>query len=327
MYPGPNGNALHLTHREQRGGMAVDTTFRGSSTPVSLANPNLVDWTSELAQNYTKYDMDKMSMSYQPKCGTSTAGRIGMAYLPRPSDPTPSNFEQLMSIPGAVTGPVWQALNLSVPKKDLQGIVRDGEHFTDDSVVTTNVSYTPMAAWDASANEAPGRFCTATDGGAGFSQVGDVFINLAGKFLGAILPAMLATHEKIRDSAPAGLGFIGTVTNHNHINRLGLVSAYTGGVYTLTFCKRGRYSVMVNAVALATTHTGPITSATSTATVTPYLGLTPFTFGTHSVGAYTVTVNVEDEDLELTFPNKAAAGTDDSLMVAVTKKHAKFAVF
>lgn len=327
-YAGPNqGSALHLTHREQMGGLGVDTTFRGDSTPVSFANPNLVDWTAELAQNYTKYEMDKVGMTYEPRCPTSTAGRVGMAYLPRVTDPTPSTFEQLMSIPGAVAGPVWQALNLNIPKNELQGIVRAGEHFTDDSTVTNALVYAPMAGWNATPNEAPGRFCYATEGGAAFSHIGDLFIGLAGKFLGAVLPSLLASHEKMRDVAPAGVAFLANIGVHNSINRLGVTSAYTGGVYTLTFPKRGKYAVHVNGVAVGTTHTGPITSATSTATVSTHLGVIPATVGTQTFGAYTVVVANEGEDLELTFPNKAAAGTGDNLYIEVYKKHSKFAVF
>jgi hypothetical protein len=81
-------------------------------------NPGLAEvfpWLSTIAANYEKYRMIRLKFQYITSSGTSTAGRVGLAFGYNPSEKLPQNKQEFFSIvPNQEEAP-WEDITLVVP--------------------------------------------------------------------------------------------------------------------------------------------------------------------------------------------------------------------
>ncbi len=109
-----NGRTV-ISHREYVCPLVGDT---GLSILGKNVNPGLSEvfpWLSTIAANYEKYKMVKLSFQYVTSSGTSTGGRVGLAFGYNPSEAIPLNKQEFFSIvPNREEAP-WEDIILHVP--------------------------------------------------------------------------------------------------------------------------------------------------------------------------------------------------------------------
>ena len=105
------------------------------------------------ARNRQYIRWNRLSFEYISTLGTSAVGEVAMAWVADPNRPRPTSFEEVMSIPGSVTGPLWAPLQLTVEprqlrrrKKYILTTMAAGESHQGIWCITLNLHPTPAAS-------------------------------------------------------------------------------------------------------------------------------------------------------------------------------------
>ena len=72
------------------------------------------------ARNRQYVRWNRLHFEYISTVGTSAVGEVAMAWIADPNRPRPTSFEEVMAIPGSVTGPLWAPLQLTVESRQLR---------------------------------------------------------------------------------------------------------------------------------------------------------------------------------------------------------------
>jgi len=81
-----------------------------------VLHPKEIPWFGGIAPSYQRWGMQNLKVWYEPRVSTSTNGTISMAFLSDFKDDTPTSFQSLTSIRGAVRGAPWDKFTLACPK-------------------------------------------------------------------------------------------------------------------------------------------------------------------------------------------------------------------
>jgi len=115
-----SSTSIVVTHREFLNDVnAGGGIFACNSYPVNPGLGAIFPWLSHLAQNYESYRFRKLEVEYVPFVPTTQAGTIMLAMDFDAADATPLTKAGLMSMQGAVSGPVWGPIKLDCVKANL----------------------------------------------------------------------------------------------------------------------------------------------------------------------------------------------------------------
>jgi hypothetical protein len=93
-------------------------------------------WLSRIAQSHQKYKFSNIKFTWQPLVGTSTPGRIILAYAPDPLDAIPFSAADIYQYPDQCDSALWGAVTLQVPQKHL-GVYFTRSGFVPDTDIKT----------------------------------------------------------------------------------------------------------------------------------------------------------------------------------------------
>jgi len=79
-------------------------------------HPDNIPWLSGIAPSYQRWGLNNLKVWYEPRVSTSTNGTVAMTVLSDFKDATPTSFQSLTSVTGAVRGAPWDKFTLSSPK-------------------------------------------------------------------------------------------------------------------------------------------------------------------------------------------------------------------
>jgi len=94
--------------------------FHTTEVLDELAFPRL----SQISSQYQKFNPKALVYQYSPATSTSQPGTIYLGFDPDSTNPLPTNSEQMRGLIGAVSGPVWQPLQMHVPPQLMSKIAK-----------------------------------------------------------------------------------------------------------------------------------------------------------------------------------------------------------
>jgi len=119
---GSSDGSITLRHTEYLETVRTSPTAGAFGSLVYVLNPSRKDvfkWAAQLARSFEKYRIKSARFRYVPLVPTSTAGRVMFGVDYDVSDKQPAQKEELYSMEGSVTAPLWQELSLQVePMKE-----------------------------------------------------------------------------------------------------------------------------------------------------------------------------------------------------------------
>lgn len=121
---------------------------------------NSFPWLSRIAQSHQKYRFSSLKFTYQPLCGTSTAGRVVMAFARDALDSFPENASQIYQYPQQTDSSTWGQMILNVPTNMFELLYTRGDA----------VPGTDLKTYD------NGVFYVATFGNSADASVGSIFV-------------------------------------------------------------------------------------------------------------------------------------------------------
>lgn len=90
-----------------------------------VLHPKEIRWFGGIAPSFQKWGMQNLKVWYEPRVSTSTNGTLTMAILSDFKDATPTSFQSLTSIKGAVRGAPWDKFKLQCPKYRAYDYIND----------------------------------------------------------------------------------------------------------------------------------------------------------------------------------------------------------
>lgn len=188
----PNGGTI-IRHREYVGPVVGDTGLSILGRNVNPGLATIFPWLATIAANYEKYKMRKLAFQFITSSGTSTGGRVGLAFGYNPSEKIPLNKQEFFSIvPNREEAP-WEDIYLQVPCNGETKYVRFTSP-TEGSVNTYDM----------------GVLITMTGNNASASTLGDLFVEYEVELLRPHYGRVLSEAATIINPAsgfPLGTGF------------------------------------------------------------------------------------------------------------------------
>jgi hypothetical protein len=102
--------------------------FQTKSYRINAGDRTTFPWLSVVAQGYEYYKFEKLEFIYISREPATKEGVILMVIDTDPSDPRPSNSQELMVAPRAATDVVWADLSCTAPPAALNNFVANGGH-------------------------------------------------------------------------------------------------------------------------------------------------------------------------------------------------------
>ena len=103
-----------IKHREYLGAVVGTTTILVKSYNVNPGLATTFPWLANIANNYEKYRVKKLSAQYVTSSGSTTGGRVGLAFGYNPSESNPESKQQFFSIiPNREEAP-WEDIQLHI---------------------------------------------------------------------------------------------------------------------------------------------------------------------------------------------------------------------
>lgn len=93
---------------------SVVGTDKSMSLIMNPAEAGFFGRLASVANVYQKYHCVQLQMKYEPVSGTSTPGSFAMCFIPSVTAAVPQNYEEIISIGGNWTTPIWEPKVLSV---------------------------------------------------------------------------------------------------------------------------------------------------------------------------------------------------------------------
>jgi hypothetical protein len=120
------GGRTVIKHREYLGPVVGSTTLRVTSYNLNPGLAASFPWMSQVATNYEKYMVKKLSVQYVTSSGSTTGGRVGLAFGYNPSEADPTSKSEFFSIVPNVEEAPWEDINMTVPPTGEVKYVRFG---------------------------------------------------------------------------------------------------------------------------------------------------------------------------------------------------------
>ena len=115
-----------IKHREYLGAVVGTTTILVKSYNVNPGLATTFPWLANIANNYEKYKVRKLSAQYVTSSGSTTGGRVGLAFGYNPSEANPESKQQFFSIiPNREEAP-WEDIHLSIQPTNETKYIRIG---------------------------------------------------------------------------------------------------------------------------------------------------------------------------------------------------------
>jgi len=84
-------------------------------------------WLSRIAQSHQKYRFSNLRFTYQPLCGTSTPGRVVIAFARDALDSFPTTAAQIYQYPQQCDSSLWGQCELTVPSSQFEVLYTRGD--------------------------------------------------------------------------------------------------------------------------------------------------------------------------------------------------------
>lgn len=114
-------------------GTAINVTEYNAQ--VGLAE--MFPWLSTIANTHQRYVMRKLRFEYVPVAGTTTRGRVVMAFSIDPTEAAPSSMSQITQYPNYVANSVWTPNTLTVDLSDRRDELYTRSGFVADTDIKT----------------------------------------------------------------------------------------------------------------------------------------------------------------------------------------------
>lgn len=112
-------NGLTINHKELLARVSGTAAFTATSYVLNPAVPETFPWLSPIATRFEYYHIRSLRVLYVPRCPTTTAGTLSMAFDKDVLDPDPISYRSLLSYQGAVSTPAWSAASLAATSSQL----------------------------------------------------------------------------------------------------------------------------------------------------------------------------------------------------------------
>lgn len=163
--------AVLVSHREYLGDIIGSVEF-AIAKDISV-NPGLIvsfPWLHSIAQMYETYFVRSMRFEYETQQSTALGGTVILAMDYDPSDVPPTGKTQMLSYAGAVRSAPWMSCVFPITMKDASA------HGSGRFVRASTISGTDIKLYDI------GRFFVATQGFAGATPAGELYVNYTIEF-------------------------------------------------------------------------------------------------------------------------------------------------
>ena len=114
-YQSRGDGSLCIKHKEYIRDFTSHTSFTAFGISVNPGTPQLLPWGHAIANMYDLYRFKKLTIHYVTAVGTSTAGRITLAFNYDASLTIPTTKSGLFSVAPNVEDSLWKDLTLNVP--------------------------------------------------------------------------------------------------------------------------------------------------------------------------------------------------------------------
>lgn len=126
-----NSGSTKLSHHEFFDTVETSSVAGAFQVEGFDINPGLevlFPWLADQAKDYQEYTFQSLQLHFRTKASSSTNGSLYLAFQPNPMLPAPTSAVNFMSLPGAVSAPLWQNIAINVPSKFLRQLryVRNG---------------------------------------------------------------------------------------------------------------------------------------------------------------------------------------------------------
>lgn len=165
----PAKNSTRIMHREYVSNITsgpTNNTYSVTSFACNPGMPAVFPWLSGVARNWEKYKFHKLIFHYVPRCSTSTAGSVMMAFDYDSADADPVSDQTILSYDNCQDSAPWNSLKLVCPS----GKLAEGplQRFVRHAVLPSNLD---IKTYDV------GKVCVASSDCQGSTPLGRVFVD------------------------------------------------------------------------------------------------------------------------------------------------------
>jgi len=246
----PNGDVI-VEHREFLQNIVGSQAFSVSGRPVNPGQGQTFPWLQYLAALYESYRFEFLEFEYQNTCGSSTDGLVMLAIDYDASDPAPGDKVTMATYRGYARDAAWKDFRHHSIDADLHKLksnyVRPGALSANQDIKLYDV----------------GNMFIATEGMAGATTVGELYVNYKVRLMTPQLGSSLAGLSKsARFTSGTAANSAVAVTGSN-----APVAVSGDSINGITFTALAPFSALVTCVFQSTSGASAIVTTGSTCTI------------------------------------------------------------
>jgi len=158
------GGSLYVTHCEYIGEIPGSTNYAVTTFPLNPGWHTTFPWLSTIAQQYEKYEFERLSFETNTVAPTTLPGIIILGTDWDASDPATTGKDQIYSFPDSVSSPSWESVVYVAKPAELKAL---GKRFIRAGL---NPGNTDIKLYDI------GNFQVATQGQAVTTTIAELFV-------------------------------------------------------------------------------------------------------------------------------------------------------
>lgn len=166
-----NGKIV-IDHCEYVADLAGSVAFAATSYAINPGAAGVFPWLANVANNYQRYKFRKLRFYYVPLVGSSTNGRVSLAWNGNVVDPVPVNKSDLFAFTPNDEEACWTEVVIDIPTRELNKVLYTRQFQTTQS--GTNIGVVGIGT-DLKTTDV-GRLLLGTTGMGGTSTVGEVYV-------------------------------------------------------------------------------------------------------------------------------------------------------
>jgi hypothetical protein len=105
-------DSVVINHREMFDGVSANIAFSCTAYAINPGNQSLFPWLATQATGWERYRFRRLRVQYVPRCATTSSGTVVLAFDYDAADDPPANEARACSYYGALSGAVWQDLDM-----------------------------------------------------------------------------------------------------------------------------------------------------------------------------------------------------------------------